>query len=97
MSETIDILASQPLIAPENGYKIEPHFPIFGYQRKKLRTDIKNIEIATVEIITGRSDGKTYLRLSYYGSPSSKEHGNIKDAFLNRLVGDYEDKSQLLL
>ena len=65
-------LASQPLIAPEDGYKIEPHFLFWLSAKKKLRTDIKNIEIATVEIITGRSDGKTYLRLSYYGSPSSK-------------------------
>ena len=86
-------LASQPLIAPEDGYKIEPHLPIFGYQRKKSYEQTSKIsKLPLLKLLQVDLMGKRTFAYHIMALQVRKEHGNIKDAFLNRLVGDYEDK-----
>ena len=85
-------LASQPLIAPIHGYKIEPLTPIFSYQRQKnYDQTTKNYKFPMLKLqVCVR--GKRMFAYHIMALQLRKEYGNIKEAFRKRLVGDYEEK-----
>ena len=80
--KTIDILASQPLIAPEDGYKIEPHLPIFPIKGKKSYDQTSKISrLPLLKLLQVDLMGKRTFAYHIMALQVRKEHGNIKDAF----------------